>query len=113
MNQSGNARHADNARSGRRTWHGNLRRSGDAAQWNLRFDAVGTAVPAAVVCDSPTLLVAAVEDVCLRFAEEDWRARRPHRWHRRAYAAWRAQSEWLEQKRNRLSLLIDSGLALG
>ncbi len=109
MKESKDVRRVDRARPQHdRRPHGPR---GDA-RCNLRFDAVGTTVPAAVVRDSPTLLVAAVEDVCWRFAEEDWLARRPHRWHRGAYAAWRAQREWLEQKRARLSSLIDDGLAL-
>ncbi len=88
-------------------------RKAQAEAWNLRFASAGTTVPAALVQDSPTLLVAAVEDLCWEVAAEDWRARRPRRWHRRAYDAGRAQSDWLEQKRRRLSLLIDDGLAIG
>ncbi len=64
-------------------------------------------VPTAMVADSPTLLVVAIEDVCWQVAMQQCRSSRPHRWHRRAYAAWAAQRERLEQKRDRLRLLID------
>ncbi len=75
--------------------------------WNLQFESVGVRVPVAMVADSPTLLVVAVEDVCWHVAMEQCRSSRPHRWHRRAYAAWVAQRGRLEQKRDRLRLLID------
>lgn len=88
------------------------RRTADQTQdWNLRFESAGTTVPAGLVKDSPALLVAVVEDVCWQAAAEGWRARRPHRWRRRAYAAWRAQSDWLDQKRERLSVMVDDALA--
>lgn len=113
MNKSKNAHRAD----GRHPEHPERmrpRRSRRAAQqtegWNLRFESVGAAVPAGLVKDSPTLLVAAVEDVCWQAAAEGWRARRPHRWQRHAYAAWRAQSYWLDQKRQRLSAMLDEAL---
>lgn len=93
-------------RFSRRSRHADAR----TEPWNLRFESAGTTVPAGLVQDSPTLLVAAVEDVCWQAAAEGWRARRPHRWHRHAYAAWRAQSDWLEQKRQRLSLMVDDAL---
>jgi len=93
-------------------WPRRSRRTADQAEaWNLRFESAGTTVPAGLVQDSPILLVAAVEDVCWQAAAEGWRARRPHRWQRRAYAAWCAQSDWLDQKRRRLNTMIDDALA--
>lgn len=83
-----------------------LRRTvGRTEVWNLRFESTGTTVPAGLVHDSPTLLVAAVEDICWQAAAEGWRARRPRRWRRRAYAA------WLDQKRQRLSTMVYNALA--
>jgi hypothetical protein len=99
-------------RRGPRLW----RRRGEAAlardgdRWNLRFESVGVHIPAALVADSPTLLMVAIEDVCWQVAMQQCRSTRPHRWHRRAYAAWAAQRERLEQKRERLRLLIDEQL---
>ncbi len=115
MNESKNAHsaggtHPEQATPRRRR----SRRAARAAAergWNLRFESAGTSVPAALVQDSPTLLVAAVEDVCWRVATEGWLARRPHRWHRHAYSAWRAQAQWLDQKRSRLAGIIDDALA--
>lgn len=93
-------------------WPRRSRRTADRTEpWNLRFESVGTTVPAGLVNDSPALLVAAVEDICWQAATEGWRARRPHRWRRHAYAAWRAQSDWLDEKRQRLSIMIDDALA--
>jgi hypothetical protein len=83
------------------------------AAWNLRFDSVGVYVPAAAVADSPTLLMVAIEDVCWQVAMQQSRSTRPHRWCRHAYAAWIAQRERLEQKRERLRLLIDEQLLTG
>lgn len=84
------------------------RRSTDA--WNLRFESVDARIPAAAVAQSPTLLVVAIEDVCWRVAMDACRARRPHRWHRRAYAAWTAQARSLEDKRDRLRELVHDEL---
>lgn len=110
MNESRSA-HRAGARSGH--WPRRRSRRADTPEedWNLHFESARTAIPAGLVKDSPTLLVAAVEDVCWRVATDGWIARRPHRWRRRAYAAWRAQSEWLEQKRQRLTAMVDDALA--
>ncbi len=84
------------------------RRPTDA--WNLRFESVDTRIPAAVVAQSPTLLMAAIEDVCWHVAMDACRAERPHRWQRRAYAAWSAQARSLEDKRERLRELVHDEL---
>jgi hypothetical protein len=81
-----------------------------AEERNLNFESADTRVPAAVVGQSPTLLVAAVEDVCWRVAMDACRASRPGRWHRRAYAAWAEQRRVLEQKRERLRSLVEDEL---
>ena len=115
MNASRNAHSAKRTHPEQAPRRRRSRRAARAAAgpgWNLRFEAAGTSVPAALVQDSPTLLVAAVEDICWRVAAEGWLARRPHRWHRRAYAAWRAQSQWLEEKRSRLAGMVDDALAM-
>lgn len=80
--------------------------------WNLHFESADTHVPAAIVERSPTLLVAAVEDVCWRVAMDACRAARPSRWRRRAYAAWAAQLRRLEEKRERLRSLVDEEIAV-
>lgn len=114
MNESRNARSASGTHPEQAPRRRRSRRAARAAAeqgWNLRFESAGTSVPAALVQDSPTLLVAAVEDLCWRVATEGWLARRPHRWHRRAYCAWRAQAQWLDQKRLRLTGMVDDALA--
>jgi hypothetical protein len=78
--------------------------------WNLRFESADTRVPAAIVGQCPSLLVAAVEDVCWRVAMDACRAARPVRWRRRAYAAWAAQLRGLEEKRERLRSLVEEEL---
>lgn len=110
MNEPKSAHRAGGAQPGHPSWRRSKRTARTDESWNLRFEAAGTSVPAGLVKDSPTLLVAAVEDVCWRVAADGWIARRPHRWNRRAYAAWRAQSDWLEQKRERLTAMIDDAL---
>lgn len=111
MSKPKNAHRADGVHPERRQRRRARRTARQAEGWNLRFESAGTAVPAGLVKDSPMLLVAAVEEVCWQAAAEGWRARRPHRWRRHAYTAWRAQSAWLEQKRRRLSSMIDDALA--
>lgn len=111
MNKAKNAHRAAGAHPERQSRRRSRRGAQPAEDWNLRFESAGTAVPAGIVRDSPALLVAAVEDVCWQAATEGWHARRPHRWQRRAYAAWRAQSDWLDQKRRRLNTMLDDALA--
>jgi hypothetical protein len=88
-------------------------RSTAQATWNLRFDLLGTYIPAGRVAESPTLLVIAAEDVCWRVALDTLAAARPALWRRRARAQWRAQRRGLEQKRQRLRLLAEQTLAEG
>jgi hypothetical protein len=85
-------------------------RRGGGQAWNLRFESADTRVPAAIVGQRPSLLVAAVEDVCWRVAMDACRASRPGRWRRRAYAAWAAQLRGLEEKRERLRSLVEQEL---
>ena len=86
----------------------NRRRSGES--WNLRFETIGARIPAAMVAKSPTLLKAAVEEVCWRVAMDAWLAARPHRWRRHAYAAWSAQRAELERVREQLRRLVEAEL---
>ncbi len=78
--------------------------------WNLRFETLGTRIPAVLVAKSPTLIRAAAEEVCWRLAMDAWRAARPHRWRRRAYAAWAAQKAELERRREQLRRLVEAEL---
>jgi len=78
--------------------------------WNVSFESFGTRIPSSVVANSPTLLMAAVEEVCWRVAMDDWLAARPRRWRRRAYAAWAARLADLEEKRERLRILVEAEL---
>ncbi|MGH6656219.1 MAG: hypothetical protein ACRDVE_13565 [Actinocrinis sp.] len=78
--------------------------------WNLRFETLGTRIPAVLVAKSPTLIRAAAEEVCWRIAMDAWRAARPHRWRRRAYAAWAAQKGELEKRREQLRRLVEAEL---
>jgi hypothetical protein len=111
MNKSKNAHRADGAHPERSSRRRSRWTADQAEGWNLRFESAGTAVPAGLLKQSPMLLVAAAEDMCWQAAAEDWRARRPHRWQRHAFAAWRAQSGWLEQKRRRLCSMVEDALA--
>ena len=81
--------------------------------WNLCFESIGSRIPTAVVADSPTLMVAAVEDMCWQVARDSWRAARPSRWRRRAYRTWMAQYASLADKRDRLRRMVDEALAVG
>jgi hypothetical protein len=78
--------------------------------WNLSFESFGTRIPSSVVEKSPTLLMAAVEEVCWRVSMDSWLAARPRRWRRRAYAAWAAQLADLEEARRRLRSLVEAEL---
>lgn len=78
--------------------------------WNLRFESIGARIPAAMVAKSPTLLKAAVEEVCWRVAMDAWLAARPRRWRLRAYAAWSAQRVELERIREQLRRLVEAEL---
>lgn len=103
----------------RRGWRARRaqRRAAAAAKrkdvWNLCFESIGSKIPTAVVADSPTLMVAAVEDMCWQVARDSWRAARPSRWRRRAYRAWIAQYSTLADKRDRLRRMVDEALAVG
>ena len=98
------ARRAAGRRERRRV--GRLRREA----WNLSFESFGTRIPTSVVVKSPTLLMAAVEEVCWQVSMDAWLAGRPRRWRRRAYAAWAAQLADLERSRERLRSLVDAEL---
>ena len=76
--------------------------------WNLRFESIGARIPAAMVVKSPTLLRAAVEEVCWQVAMDSWLAARPRRWRRRAYAAWAAQLKELDRRREQLRQLVEA-----
>ncbi len=78
--------------------------------WNPSFETFGTRIPTSVMAKSPTLLMAAVEEVCWRVSMDAWLAARPRRWRRRAYAVWAAQLADLELKRERLRCLVDAEL---
>ena len=85
-------------------------RKANREAWNLRFESIGTRIPAAMVAKSPTLLSAAVEEVCWRVAMDAWLAARPRRWRVRAYAAWSAQRAELERIREQLRRLVEAEL---
>jgi hypothetical protein len=76
--------------------------------WNMRFESIGARIPAAMVVKSPTLLRAAVEEVCWQVAMDSWLATRPRRWRRRAYCAWAAQLKELERRREQLRQLVEA-----
>lgn len=54
------------------------------------------------VLDHATTGQLASEDACWSFARDDWRERRPRWWHRAERAAWNAEGQRLEDKRERL-----------
>lgn len=92
----------------RRDVRGRSARRSRREAWNLSFESIGARIPAAMVVKSPTLLRAAVEEVCWQVAVDSWLAARPHRWRRRAYAAWAAQFKELERRREQLRRLVEA-----
>jgi hypothetical protein len=78
---------------------------------NLDFESIGARIPAGLVAASPTLMMVAAEDVCWRVARDALRAARPSRLRRRAYASWHAKMRGLDDKRERLRVLVDESLA--
>ena len=81
-----------------------------AAGFNLAFDSAATSVPVAIVQDSPTLLVAAVEDLCWRLAVQDWSAREPQRSDKDGHAAWQSEARRFNDKRARIQKMVDDAL---
>jgi hypothetical protein len=79
---------------------------GARAAWNLVFTSSATNVPVAIVKDSPTLMVAAVEELCWRMAVQDWAEREPPRRDRRRYAAWRSEARRHHEKRERIQAMV-------
>lgn len=96
--------------TGRRTRRRDRQASRERESWNLRFESIGARIPAAMVAKSPTLLRAAVEEVCWRVAMDAWMAARPRRWRLHAYAAWSAQRAELERIREQLRRLVEAEL---
>jgi hypothetical protein len=80
------------------------------AAWNLSFTSSATNVPFAIVQDSPTLMVAAVEELCWRMAVQDWAEREPPRRDRRRYAAWRSEARCHHEKRERIRAMVDEAV---
>jgi hypothetical protein len=78
---------------------------------NVAFESIGARIPAGLVAASPTLMMVAAEDVCWRIARDALRAARPSRLRRRAYASWDAKMRRLDEKRERLRILVDESLA--
>ena len=74
----------------------------DPRAWNLTLVSANTGVPLRLAAESPTLLTAAVEDLCWRLALEDLEKRRPRWWQRRARAAWRDELARMEAERCRI-----------
>ncbi|HET9170730.1 MAG TPA: hypothetical protein VFN97_14935 [Actinospica sp.] len=77
---------------------------------DLLISSADIRVPALIVRDSPTLMVAAVEDLCWRLALVDSDRRRPRRWRRSALAAWRAERRLIEDKRARIRSMVDESV---
>lgn len=58
---------------------------------NLAFSSVDIRIPAAHVRDCPSLMTAAVDDLCWQFTLQAWKTRHPARGRKAAYAAWVAE----------------------
>jgi len=86
------------------------RKSAVRSACNLSFDSAAANVPIAIVSDSPTLMVAAVEDLCWRLAVQDWSEREPPRADREAHAAWKSEAKRFNDKRGRVRQLVDEAL---
>ncbi|HTJ71106.1 MAG TPA: hypothetical protein VL551_26415 [Actinospica sp.] len=81
-----------------------------ARDLNLSFDSAAASVPLALVADSPTLLVAAVEDLVWRLDVLDWTKRRPSRSDREAHAAWLAEARRFNEKGARIQEMVTEAL---
>lgn len=57
------------------------------------------------VLDDPLVAVIVVEDSCWRFAEQDWLAREPRRWHWRKKRRWEREYPALCEQRDRIRAL--------
>lgn len=77
---------------------------------NVTFASLSLSLPTSVVEHSPTLMVVAVEDACLRFAIADWAKHRPSRTDSVAMARWLAQRRLFEEKRDRLRSLVEEAI---
>jgi len=86
------------------------RKSKARAGFNLSFDSAATSVPVGIVEDSPTLLIAAVEDLCWRLAVQDWSTREPQRSDKVGHAAWQSEARHFNDKRARIQEMVDEAL---
>jgi hypothetical protein len=77
---------------------------------NLLFGSMAANVPTAFVRDSPTLMVAALEDLCWRLALIDWSNREPPRKDRARHRAWQAETARLEDKREGIRAMVDEAV---
>lgn len=77
---------------------------------NLTFESVGAEVPLAIVEHSPTMLVAAVEDLCWRLGVQSWSEREPARADHRAHSAWKAEARRFDEKSARIQEMVDEAL---
>ncbi len=82
-----------------------------AAPGQLLLETVGRCVPL-VDLDRADIAAVVIEDLCWSIATADWSARRPPVWRRHARAAWRADGEALQAKRDRIRLMVsETGLS--
>lgn len=89
-------------------WFGARKHDTAPRQVGLRLTTVELTVAADPGLLSPGMRVALVEDTCWAFAHESWTAQRPPWWHRREHAAWQAELQRLEAKRERIRTLIQA-----
>lgn len=89
-------------------WFSTRTRDTAPRQAGLRLTTVELTVPADPDLLTPGMRVALVEDACWALAHDWWTERRPPKWHRRERAAWEAERQRLEAKRERVRALVDA-----
>ncbi|HEY7050453.1 MAG TPA: hypothetical protein VH373_24775 [Jatrophihabitantaceae bacterium] len=73
-----------------------------ATSGGLFLQSLGRTIDPSDAVNRPLVGVLMTEDFCWRSAVEAWRARKPRRWHRAKWSAWRAEQAVLEGKRSRI-----------
>lgn len=82
-------------------------RAGGAApaEDRIRLDTIGRTISILDATTNPYLGHLMSEDVCWRFAHEQWLATRPSRSDRQQWQRWQDEGEWLRDKRVRIENL--------
>jgi hypothetical protein len=85
-----------------RRWARRSSASNSPPDTGLYLAAVGRSINVSDAVNRPMFAMLMTEDVCWQCNLEEWRARRPPRYRRSAYAAWRSEGAVIEQKKARI-----------